>query len=107
VLFKPGIIASALPAKQTTICWPNSEQTFKRWSEHQGTSNNLDKRDDSSQIASSRHYAVFHGIMNIPPIHYTFTVRFLEQLTQFSLYRYLWRQMAYRTQHTQINIENV
>jgi len=40
-----------------------------KWSAHRGTWNKPDKRDGSVQMVPSRHYTVFHGITNKPPIY--------------------------------------
>jgi len=41
----------------------------KRWSSHRSNWNRPDCKNDKDEVALSRHYLVFHGIVNEPPIH--------------------------------------
>jgi len=51
----------------------------KRWSSHRRNCNRPNCKNDKDEVALSRHYSVFHGIVNKPPVHEAYTVTFVEQ----------------------------
>jgi len=56
-----------------------------KWSAYQGSWNKPDKSVDSDQMAVSRHYTVFHGILNKPRIYDSYTVTLAKQRSFDSL----------------------
>jgi len=50
----------------------------KRWSSHRSSWNRPNCIIDKDEVALSRHYSVFHGIVNKPSIHEAYIFSFLK-----------------------------
>jgi len=55
------------------------------WSPHRSIWSRPDCKNDKNEVALSRHYTAFHGIVNKPPMHKAYPITFAEQPNFHSL----------------------